>query len=155
MNRGEPVDANYCDSALKKDIDFATMRDEAGNEAAARWDEAHAIIGDTTWMTWAQVQEKITEGQGEKSVWDVRREFYNGQDALKALRQKFDNPFANLDEYLTPREAFITAARNAAGVTFAVLKDGEWYERGEMGWWGHGRRREEQGRLERSVRQAD
>ena len=24
----------------------------------------------------------------------------------------------------------------AAFTTFAVIKDGKWYERGEMGWWG-------------------
>jgi hypothetical protein len=136
MNRDQPTDANYCDSALKKDIDFATMRDEAGNEAAKRWDEAHAIISGRTWLTWEQVQEKITEGQGEKNVWDVRREFYHDQEALKALRQQFNNPFANLDEFLTPREAYVNTARNAAGTTFAVLKDGEWYEKGDMGWWG-------------------
>jgi len=32
------------------------------------------------------------------------------------------------------REQFIK--RHASITTFAVLKDGEWYERGEMGWWG-------------------
>lgn len=136
VNRGQPTDANYCDSALKKDIDFTTMRDLACEEAAKRWDDAHAIIGDCTWLTWKQVQAQITEGQGEKTVWDVRREFYHAQEALKALREKFDNPFADLDEYLTPRFTFINAARNAAGTTFAVLKDGEWFEKGEMGWWG-------------------
>lgn len=31
------------------------------------------------------------------------------------------------------RDAFIK--RKAAFSTFAVLKDGKWYERGEMGWW--------------------
>lgn len=31
------------------------------------------------------------------------------------------------------RETFIARAESVA--TFAVVKDGEWYERGEMGWW--------------------
>jgi hypothetical protein len=136
MNRDEPTDANYCDSALKKDIDFATMRDEAGNEAAARWDEAHAIIKGRTWLTWEQIRAQVTEVSDEQTIHDAWRAAYNEQQVLQELRKEFSNPFLNLDEYLTPREAFITAARNAAGVTFAVLKEGEWYERGEMGWWG-------------------
>jgi hypothetical protein len=35
-------------------------------------------------------------------------------------------------DYLIPREAFIEAAGDRACVTFAVVKDGQWYERGEM-----------------------
>lgn len=34
------------------------------------------------------------------------------------------------------REQHIEEARKNAYTTFAVLKDGIWYERGEMGWWG-------------------
>jgi len=133
MNRGEPVDANYCDSALKQDIDFETMRQMAADEAASDWDAAHEIIGDRTWLTWDEVQKVVTEGE---DLWQKRREFYHEQAALKELRKKYDNPFLNLDKYLVAREKFVQTARNAAGTTFAVLKDGQWYEKGDMGWWG-------------------
>lgn len=137
MNRDEAINqSQFCDSALKKDIDFEAMRQEAADEAAKRWDEAHAIIGDRTWQTWEQVLATVTKAPEGQGLWDYRRKFYHGQEALKELRQKFDNPFADLDEYLTPREKYVNTARNAAGTTFAVLKDGEWYEKGEMGWWG-------------------
>lgn len=136
MNRNEPSAPEFCDSALKGDIDFEKMRQDAADEAAQDWDDAHEIIGDRSWLTWEEVQKVITEDQGEKKVWDLRREFYHGQEALKALRQKFDNPFLDLDKYLVPREKFIATARNTAGTTFAVLKDGQWYEKGDMGWWG-------------------
>jgi len=39
-----------------------------------------------------------------------------------------DNPVAETREQYLKRCASIS--------TFAVLKDGEWYEKGEMGWWG-------------------
>ncbi|CAQ71573.1 hypothetical protein [Cupriavidus taiwanensis] len=42
----------------------------------------------------------------------------------------------NVESYNCTREAYVQAARDAAGVTFAVLHDGKWYERGSMGWWG-------------------
>lgn len=135
-NRDEPVGAEYCDSARKGDIDFEGMRNAAATEAAKRWDEARAVIGDRTWLTRPEVQKTITEDQGDKKVWDLRREFYWAQEALSDLRKKFDHPFANLDEYLTPRETYINRHRNAAIATFAVLKDGVWYEKGSMGWWG-------------------
>lgn len=39
------------------------------------------------------------------------------------------------DNYIPEtREEYLK--RQAVVVTFAVLKDGKWYERGEMGWWG-------------------
>ena len=128
--------ASYCDSAKKGDIDFEAMRNEASDAATKRYDEAHAIIAGRTWMSWAHICDTIKEGYGGKDLWDARRAIYNSQEALKDLRAKFDNPFSDLDEYLTPREKFIATARNAAGTTFAVLKDGEWYEKGDMGWWG-------------------
>ena len=38
------------------------------------------------------------------------------------------------DKYIV--EEYIQNAINNAISTFAVLKDGEWYEKGKMGWWG-------------------
>ena len=136
MNRGQPTDPNTCDSALKKDIDFEGMRSKAGDEAAKRWDEAHAIIKGRTWITWQEAQGLVFAPLEGQDVWEQRRAFYNAQAALIDLRKDFSNPFLDLDEYLTPREKFIQDARNGAISTFAVLKDGVWYERGDMGWWG-------------------
>ena len=134
-NRDEKIKPGFCDSALKKDIDFDAMRQTAADEAAESWDEAHEIIGDRTWLTWEQVQSVITESDEAVDVWEKRRIFYNEQEALKAVRSKYDNPFMNLDKFLVPREEFVADARAAACTTFAFIKDGEWYERGEMGWF--------------------
>lgn len=35
-----------------------------------------------------------------------------------------------------PRNAYIQDARDNAIATFAVVKDGEWHERGNIGWFG-------------------
>lgn len=37
--------SGYADSALKGNIDFAGMRDEAGEKAGKQWGKIHAIIG--------------------------------------------------------------------------------------------------------------
>jgi hypothetical protein len=39
------------------------------------------------------------------------------------------------DEFFVTREECIQAARDRAFTTFALLKDGEWYEKGRMGWF--------------------
>ena len=67
---------------------------------------------------------------------DASREFYRNQPAVVALRAAFDNPFHEIDAYLTPRDQFIQEARDRAITTFAVVKDSKWYQKGEMGWWG-------------------
>lgn len=135
-NRDEAISAFNCDSALKSQIDFEGMRKEDGDAAAKRWDEAHEVIKGRTWKTWEQIGEEITTAPEGKNVWDARRAAYHSQEALAELRKVFDNPFSNLDEYLTPREQYIQEYRNGAISTYALLKDGQWYEKGEMGWWG-------------------
>lgn len=49
-----------------------------------------------------------------------------------------DLMWIEVGDFLAPhlREQHIQNARNGAIATFAVLKDGKWYERGSMGWWG-------------------
>lgn len=81
-------------------------------------------------------------------------EFRNAHlDALDEARTKFNShewvralaPLAlfrtDLHDYFCvgaedPRMAFIERARDSAVTAFAVLKDGKWFERGQMGWWG-------------------
>jgi hypothetical protein len=69
---------------------------------------------------------------------------YHNQPAmkkLKELKEKYlndkDNPdrdiviWLELDNY-----QYIENAKNNSFVTFALVKDSKWYERGEMGWLG-------------------
>lgn len=117
------------DHAAKGAIDFEGMRKEAGDEAAERWDKAAAIHGGKTWGPWSLV--------GPRTGYDdVARKTYNEQPAVQALRKAFDNPFHDIDQYLTPRDQFIQQARDKATVLYAVVKDGKWIAKGEMDWFG-------------------
>jgi hypothetical protein len=119
------------DQALKRDIDFAGMRDERGADAGATWDKAHAIIGEQTWESWVVVRERI------KPI-DAARLYYGEQAAVKALKEGDREAFGwDLDDTLSgSRDAYVAAARDRALATFAVVHKGEWSERGSMGWWG-------------------
>ncbi|MNO03610.1 hypothetical protein D3C81_2243720 [compost metagenome] len=37
---------------------------------------------------------------------------------------------------MKPRDQFIREAGLRVGMTYAIVKDSQWYQRGEMGWWG-------------------
>lgn len=124
------------DSAYKRDIDFDHMRDAAGQEAAYRWDKAAAVKvaagfeADTLWEPWSTIRARHETDR------DTARVEYYAQPVVEALRAVFDNPFRDIDQYLVPREQYIQQARDRATVQYAVVKDSQWFAKGEMGWWG-------------------
>jgi hypothetical protein len=44
--------------------------------------------------------------------------------------------FDDVEDFARTRDETAASARANAFCFFAVVKDGKWYERGEMGWWG-------------------
>lgn len=44
--------------------------------------------------------------------------------------------FLELDNYQISKEEYIERAKNSSLATFAVIKDGKWFEEGQMGFWG-------------------
>lgn len=121
------------DQARKGDIDWAGLRDEAEATAREKWQHANAITGGEKWHPWEHVREVLHKGNIEAA-----REAYREQPAVKRLKEADPKRYGwELDDTLAwSLDNYIQRARNAAGSTFAVLKDGKWYERGEMGWWG-------------------
>jgi hypothetical protein len=94
------------DQARKKDIDFEKMAQEQFEEAAETYDK---------------FEEEYKKGGMTSSTGYFDYNVHNlGKDA---------------DHYV-PESRELYLKRHAAVGTFAVLKDGEWYEKGNMGWWG-------------------
>jgi hypothetical protein len=119
-----------CDSAKKSDIDFDAMMKRSVDANLPDFDKAVEIIGGETFKSWDEVRSI----DGKDMQW--KREFYNGQSAVKKLRIKFDNPFCSLDQFLSSREDYIKSMEFSGISMFAVLHDGNWIEKGDMGWWG-------------------
>ena len=133
-NKAEP---GTCDSTIKANIDFDGMRDEAGEEAARMWEKAAqakqnvGLSPDATWDSWVTVRDQ----SGMKV--DEARIAYAAQPAVKAIRSAFSGHlFLDCDQFLADRETYINRARNRSTTLFGFVKDGKWFERGEMGWWG-------------------
>jgi hypothetical protein len=141
--RHNPPGEDRADILMKGDIDVEGMRNEAGDKAADRWDRFHAIIaGLPEPTTWKQMQEKhqtgTTDEDGEPVTdWEATRTEFHAQPAVQALRNSKDRDaiWWEVDDYMIPREQMIQEARDYAIGTFAIVKDGKWYEKGKMGWW--------------------
>lgn len=123
--------AGDVDTAKKGEIDFDGMRDAAGAKAAEQWDRAAVARDGRTWVSWAHMRDVL-----HPDNIDAAREAYNAQRAVQALGKLFNNPFHDIDAYLAPRDEFIQAARDRAISSYAVVKDGQWSAKGEMGWFG-------------------
>lgn len=151
LDPGRVVPENRADSARKGDIDFEGMRADSAKEAAARWDKIRGIIGPhaDTFETWEKVRERFGDDIA------AARTAYWAQPAHEALRLANESVFG-LDEYLVSRDEYVKRHRDWATRTHAFLRDGEWKENGEMGWFGvvHGEKEDwhtEFGRLLESV----
>lgn len=139
-NAGE----GFADQARKGDIDFERMRREASEKAGVEWDKIRAIVGDMdSFITWEKMYDEVHPGNI-----DAARAAYAAQPQNVALNAAVDaeleaNPskdsdlvWVELAPFKADRELFQKRAADAISRTFAVLKDGQWYERGRMGWWG-------------------
>lgn len=130
-----PMLVGGVDAARKCDIDFETMRDEAGSEAGKYYDRFWALVGDQPLPNWKEIRER----HGQDNI-DAAREEYRNHPVTKILNgsEKFrhDFIFDDIMKMAETRGDYVEQARRSRVVTFAVLQNGNWYQRGEMGWWG-------------------
>lgn len=123
----EKTQACYVDQAPKGKIDFERMLKEARDKAARRYDEVAAMINGRPFMTWKEVREQYSDI-------DEARRVYHDQEVVRDAWDKMR--FLDIDEFHQSREDYIEGCSKMTVCTFAVIKDGQWYERGSMGWWG-------------------
>lgn len=129
--QNEPKEG-WVDSAKKKDIDFESMRNVGGEDAAADYDRVYEVIKNTPVNeSWDAVRERF----GMDEIEDARK-FYNSQERVVAFQKAYNDPFVRVERFNVSREEFIRIARDNKVSTFALVKNGEWFEKGEMGWFG-------------------
>jgi hypothetical protein len=133
-----PAQRGYADQALKRDIDFEFMQNKKAIEAAEGYDMAMKIFGDAPPNTpW----EKMYDLFDDKN--EARNAYWN-QERCRLWKLEQNKDFENFpfgfsdspDMFLCTREEYIERARKRSITTYAVVKDGKWYQKGEMGWWG-------------------
>ena len=121
----------YADQALKGDVDWSQMRNDADVKARALWKLCRETTGGMAWESWDDTRIRYP------NIEDARRE-YHAQPAIELLRASGKDAFKwEVDDDLAlDEEAYIQRRRDQACSFFAFVRDGEWTERGKMGWFG-------------------
>ena len=134
---GPEAKPGYVDQAKKKDIDFDGMMEGAAIDAREQFAKVMKALKGITEKpkTWSQIR-------SESETIEKAREVYHSQPAIVALREAKLRSYANceIEHYHLheddSEDKYVNDCRCKAVQTFAVLIDGKWYERGEMGWFG-------------------
>lgn len=119
-------DGSKSSIARKGDIDLDGMRLARSIAAGERWDEVHKIIAGRTIPNWEEVRSR------HEDIEAARKEYQENQ-VVKDIRAH--DVWLDVEDYDCTREEYCRLAAVGAVPTFAVILDGQWYERGEMGWW--------------------
>lgn len=125
------------DAAYKRDIDFERIYREAYERGLEEYNKVTEAMGGTIPVpefTW----DSLFQGEFEKMDPKERRAKYNAQPAVKLFQEKVcDFPFGpELEDYLCTAEEYAQRKKESALSTYAYVLNGEWFEIGEMGWFG-------------------
>lgn len=162
-----PAKRGTADQTILQNIDIEGMRNDEGAKAAELYDLMLRLTDQQGIPALTEIWEDLTKR--EDLTWEQRREIYHGQPAMlafkamtKKAREEWERQgkpertaIARLawserpDEFILPREGCIRAAQDRAFVPYAVVKGGEWFEKGEMGWWGMSSNEKDQGEWNR------
>lgn len=129
---GNKARPGWYDQLHRGSIDFDGMRADAAAEANKRYDAYEAAVkGLEVPKPWAEFRAAF------ENIDDARKA-YHETPYITALRNAnllpwFEDP---VEVYGIGREKFVERASSGSFTPYAVLKDGEWYSKGEMGWFG-------------------
>lgn len=128
-NEGCPP--GYADQAMKGDIDFTQMRNDAEVKARALWKETRRLTGGQAWESWDDTRLRYP------NINDARAK-YAAQPAIEMLKASGRREYSwDIDDDLALDEDIYIARRRAAACSFfAFVRDSQCTERGRMGWFG-------------------
>lgn len=142
LQLSEALPDGYSKNRLpKKWIDFDYMQHEAQISAEEEYD---AFIEATNGVELIETWEEILAMHDNND--HAARSYWMNHPFTKALNTNMKYRYvwmldSNIHERFfigqpNARVSFARRARSKAISTYAVVKDGEWYEKGRMGWWG-------------------
>jgi len=137
---GKTTGKMYYNSLLKKDIDFDFMIEEVREKAEKEFDEFMYQFKDIEIPNYTL--RSYAEKHGKNWYENINEtEYYKKLTMLTSENHKYSSGWQWTDDirahfFQFDRNVFVQRAIDEAFVTFAVIKDGNWYERGTTGWWG-------------------
>lgn len=142
---GEPgsmTDANTdrerCDGGPKRMLDFQAMRDWAEVDEGAKWKAFRAIADQHPGTkSWAWHLQRVNDDSDPMTI-EQARTAYHEQPGVQALNDTdfrwYDDPYETFAVDLATYQA--NARRDAVPGWSLLTLDGQWREKGRMGWFG-------------------
>ena len=138
---GNSPEEGYGDQAYKKDIDFEGMKNDAGEKAREYHKRVMKAFGGVLPVIDIKWKDLIADESGTSDI-DAKRQTYHNQPGIIKVKAICDfnlqqlGYFFDIEEFEPDEEKHVQEAKDSAIATYAVLKDGEWIGKGEMGWFG-------------------
>jgi hypothetical protein len=140
FSRGTPgtfdntADPNTFDRIKKGDVDIEVMQASERARASEHYDKFLAATnGLPIPLSFAEIKLQYVDIDDARSA-------YHDQPFIKAMHTTLDSwadPFTVYYVNNGGKDRYVEERVGTVFTTFAVLKDGIWYERGEMGWFGY------------------
>lgn len=128
---GNKAKKGWVDSIRLCDIDIDGMKNDAVQEANATYDKLEDVLRGRPLPSWNAVLHK---NGGDV---DFARIEYNNLPTVKDLSEAKFHIFGDyVEKFGNSREEYIEKCKNSIMVPYAIVKDSQWYQKGEMGWWG-------------------
>jgi hypothetical protein len=124
--------SDWADSVLLGDIDIQGMIKDAKKTANQIYNIIEGLLKGRQYPVWKDILAKY----GEQNIDVARAEFYENEVVKDFNDAKFFVLGDFYEEYGNSRQEYINKCVKKVMVPFAFVKDGNWYERGKMGWWG-------------------
>ena len=142
------------DQATKGDIDFESKMEETRKLSAEVYDYVmNAVKGTAEIIPWSQIIDDEQDKNKDNYIERARERYHKQARVIavtklrsKLLKESTSRQLSDvekeamwsdsrLEDFNKTREQFIADEAEASIRTFAVVKDGKWFERGKMGWF--------------------
>ncbi len=128
---GNKPKKSWVDSTQLQYIDISEMQNDEVQQANATYDKIEELLKGRTFPNWTEILKKHGEDV------EAAREEYNSNQVVKDFNQANFHIWGDFYEgFGNSRQEYVEKCKNQVMVPFAVVKDGNWYQKGEMGWWG-------------------
>lgn len=128
------------DSTKVKLLDLTGVRETARQQANELWEKFEQLTaGLELPKPWVEFWHE-RDGKDNKPS-EATREAFNEHPAVKVLQENREALAIGFMEcpvkaFANGKEAYVQDTIDQAFLPFALLVDGQWFERGGMGWWG-------------------
>lgn len=119
----EAAQPGYCDQIRKGDIDFDSMREAAAAQAAKTYDEFYAILNGREHPNRPAIR------AAHENIVDAR-EVYNNDPVIQDFHKAGWHFYTPVEFVDVTRAEYMKKAADGVIQTFAVIKDGVWYQKG-------------------------